>query len=301
MLRQAQRNAGPGGHGGARERRHRPAPGAVGGGRLRSINALSGNQVSKAPPAPVAAPRVQTAKPGPRPCSPPAGTPIHREPLTRGPGTNPGPAAGPRTHNSPTGPSLVAARLTSPTPTPGGDPTHQPPSPRHRRRPGIREVSVPGSSRPGTPPPASPRRPVPARGRLPLESGVASEETHRAPASTAATGGSGGDRCRGLRLSDRALRPPLANRRARPRPHEREARGCGRPHRPGGRTAARRLARLAHTWAGSAAAAAAGGAVKPWEPLPRLNRFQPLHTLPVPAGLGTEAAKPGKRKGAGWQ
>lgn len=176
-----------------------------------------------------------------------------------------------------------------------------PPGPAFRCRPGIREVSVPGSSRPGTPPPASPRRPVPARGRLPLESGVASEETHRAPASTAATGGSGGDRCRGLRLSDRALRPPLANRRARPRPHEREARGCGRPHRPGGRTAARRLARLAHTWAGSAAAAAAGGAVKPWEPLPRLNRFQPLHTLPVPAGLGTEAAKPGKRKGAGWQ
>lgn len=79
-----------------------------------------------------------------------------------------------------------------------------------------------------------------------------------------------------------------------PRGHGRKARGCGRPlpaRRPhscpaGGSRAAPHLGGCA-------------GAVKPREPFPRLQRSQPLQTPRVPAGLGAEAAKPGKKKGPG--
>lgn len=132
-----------------------------------SVTALSGNQVSKAPQAPVAAPRVLTAEPGRRPGSAPTGTPTHREPLTREPGTNPGPAARPRTRNSPTGPSAAA-----PHPPPEGTRPTNPRDPDTAAGLAPARPRAPGAAVRGHPLPPDPAGPFPpARGRLTRESG----------------------------------------------------------------------------------------------------------------------------------
>lgn len=221
-------------------------------------------------------------------------TPAHREPPppenlalpqtdcceTRTPGTAPGPAAArprPRPSNSGAAPRSAAAR-TPPAGNPRPPTTITPTLPAARPPRALRRRHDRTLPPPRAPPPAAPRparSPPAAPERLPGKAGsrrgrrtAPQRQSSRSEVVAVAAR-------RGLRLLSRALRPPLANGRARPRPHGghgERPRGLGRPlrsRRPHSRPAVRAHPGfvLRHL------VLLRPGALKPREPFPKLNRY----------------------------